>query len=278
MSILQDIESLRSKLRKSEQKVADYVLTQAQQVIHMRIVDLAQSAGVSEPTVIRFCRAAEFNGFQNFKLALAQELASQGEGPVEDVTALDTIADSAKKVFGATIDQLIRARDSLDYVALSKTVNVLCEANRVQFFGFGASAAVAADATHKFFRLQISTAAYADPHLQQMAASSSKPGDAVVAISHSGRTKDLLGSIETVKINGGTVIALAPMNTPVAEAADIVIPVRPEEDTRLFAPVTLRIAQLVIIDLLAIAVAQRREPELKEHLHRLNLDLERLRV
>ena len=75
-NLLKSISEARINLRKSEQKVADYVLEHPNDVIHMRIVDLAAEANVSEPTVVRFCRALNYDGFQDFKLTLAQGLAS----------------------------------------------------------------------------------------------------------------------------------------------------------------------------------------------------------
>ena len=75
-NLLKQISDAKAKLRKSEQKVADYVLAQPNDIIHMRIVDLASEAMVSEPTVVRFCRALQYDGFQDFKLTLAQALAS----------------------------------------------------------------------------------------------------------------------------------------------------------------------------------------------------------
>ena len=155
-----------SLMRKSERKVAKFILDNLAKVIHMRIVDLAEAAGVSEPTVVRFCRAINFSGFQGFKLALAQQLASSPSQGKIAVTETDSVSEYTFKVFDSTVDTLLKARDSIDLHMLSLGVEALCSAKRVEFFGFGASAAVAFDAQHKFFRLQISTAAYADPHLQ----------------------------------------------------------------------------------------------------------------
>ena len=66
------IAQAHPQLRKSERKVADYVLEHRAKIVQMRIVDLAAAAAVSEPTVVRFCRALDFDGFQDFKLNLAQ--------------------------------------------------------------------------------------------------------------------------------------------------------------------------------------------------------------
>jgi len=72
----QHIAHKMDQLRKSERKVAEYVLNHQQEVIHLRVIDLANLAGVSEPTVIRFCRAIGCNGFQEFKLIMAQQLSA----------------------------------------------------------------------------------------------------------------------------------------------------------------------------------------------------------
>ena len=50
-------------LRKSERKVANYILLDPASMLPMRISDLADAAEVCESTVIRFCRALGFDGF-----------------------------------------------------------------------------------------------------------------------------------------------------------------------------------------------------------------------
>ncbi len=265
-------------MRKSERKVADYVLRNPTDIIHMRIVDLAQKADVSEPTVVRFCRAIGCDGFQDFKLNLAQQLASSPSFGQIAVTDEDSIADFTHKVFDSTIDTLLQVRDKLDPTILDNAVSSICNANRVEFYGFGASGAVAADAQHKFFRLQLATAAHSDPHIQNMSAMSMQPGDVIVAISQSGRTKALLHSMDMVKQAGGIVIAIAPSGTPVIQNATIPIVVDVEEDIEIYTPLSSRIAHLVVIDVLAIGVAQRKGSELQDHLFKLKQGLRSLRI
>jgi len=73
--ILAEIDNAVQTLRKSEVKVAEYVLAAPQHVMHMSIVDLAQEAQVSEPTIVHFCRALGCNGFKEIKVRIAQETA-----------------------------------------------------------------------------------------------------------------------------------------------------------------------------------------------------------
>ena len=155
--LTQTISDTLPELRKSERKVADFVLRNPLQVIRMRIVDLAQEAGVSEPTVVRFCRAVGCRGFQDFKLALAQQLASSPSYGQIAVTDTDSTREYTHKVFDSTVDTLLKVRESLVIERLDAAVAAICAAQRVEFYGFGASAAVAFDAQHKFFRLQITS-------------------------------------------------------------------------------------------------------------------------
>lgn len=278
MQVTQSIIQKQPSLRKSERKVAEFVLENLTEVIRLRITDLAAQAEVSEPTVIRFCRAIGCSGFQDFKMSLAQELAASPSFGQITVNANDSTADYCYKVFESTADTILKVRDQLKVNVITQAVNALSIAKRVEFFGFGASGAVAADAQHKFFRLQLAAAAHSDHHIQNMSAASMQEGDVVVAISQSGRTSALLHSISLVKKAGGTVIGIGPSSSPLIEASDIGIEINVEEDTEIYTPLSSRIVHLVVIDVLAIGVAQRRGPALKEHLHKIKQGLKQLKV
>ena len=276
-NLIRRITESQSSLRKSEEKVATYVLANLDEVIKMRIVDLASKSAVSEPTVIRFCRAIGFDGFQSFKLQLAQQL---GLGSVFTQFAVednDTVADLLNKVFDTTVGSLITVRDEINSEVLENAIDSISSARRVEFYGFGASGSVAADAQHKFFRLQLSSAAYTDPHIQRMSAISLGSEDVVVAISQSGETQALLQSVELAREAGANVIGLAPQDTSLSRLCNLAIYVNMEEDLESFTPVSSRIAHLVVIDVLATGVARHRKPLLKEHLERLEKSQKALR-
>ena len=277
-NLIRRIADNQHKLRKSEAKVASYVLANANDVIKMRIVDLAANSEVSEPTVIRFCRALGFDGFQSFKLQLAQQL---GMGSVYTQFAVDdndTVTDLRNKVFDTTVGSLLTVRGELNADVLEQAISTISNARRVEFYGFGASGSVAADAQHKFFRLQLSTAAYTDPHIQHMSAIALESDDVVVAISQSGETQALLQSVHLAREAGAKVIGLAPENTSLSKQCSNPIYVNMEEDLQSYTPVSSRIAHLVVIDVLATGVARHRKPLLKEHLKRLEKSQRALRT
>ncbi|NWE37178.1 transcriptional regulator, partial [Pseudomonas gingeri] len=114
----------------------------------------------SEPTIVRFCRAIGCSGFQDLKLKLAQSLAAGASFGQFAIHEDDSGADYSLKIFDTTRHTLMEVREKLDPVELQKAVTAMSQAQRVEFYGCGASGAVAADAQHKFFRLLLTAAAY----------------------------------------------------------------------------------------------------------------------
>ncbi|WP_286240607.1 transcriptional regulator HexR [Neptuniibacter halophilus] len=276
-NLLKSIAEARENLRKSEQKVADYVLAHANDVIHMRIVDLASEANVSEPTVVRFCRALNYDGFQDFKLTLAQGLASNTNFEQFSLNSKDTVTEFKEKIFDSMIGNLLNIKEQLDTDTVEKAIDCLTKARRVEFYGFGASAPVCTDAAHKFHRLKVSTTSYSDPHMQAISAVSLDERDVVVAISQTGRTKDLLHTVKLVKETGTSVIALCPSGTPLADLASIPIHIDLEEDKDLSTLMSSRVLHLVVIDVLAVGVAMKLGPGLIDHLKTIKRSLRSLR-
>lgn len=276
-ALFDELRHRMEHFRRSEQKVARFVLRNPDEVIHMRIVDLATEAKVSEPTVVRFCRALGCGGFQDFKLQLAQMLATGSQFAQFSMSDSDSIAEFSHSIFDSTVGTLLSVRDRIDNQSLGRAVNALAGANRVEFYGFGASGAVAADAQHKFFRLQISTSSYSDPHMQNMSAATLNPGDVVVAISQTGRTRALVASVRMAREAGATVIGLCPSGSPLASEVTLPLYVDVFEDTEIYTPMSSRIAHLVLVDVLAVGVAKTRGPQLAEQLKAVKKSLNPLR-
>ena len=270
------LDGIRLKLEilsPAERKVADVVMAKPADAIYMSLADLARESHVSEPTVVRFSRAIGCDGFRSFKIRLAQSTAPSFSYADIGLLPTDTVDIFATKVFKATIDTLVKVHQQLDAGALEAAVNAIARAGRLEFFGVGASGAVALDAYHKFFRLINSCAAFTDTHMQHMSASALTLGDVVVAISHTGRTKELLESVEAALASGATVVAITAPGSPLAEVSSIILSVDVQEDTDVHTPMISRIAHLVIIDTLAIGVARSGGRETAERLHRMKESL-----
>lgn len=267
-TLLDRIESLADGLRPSEQAVARFVLRHPNLVISLSFPEIAARAGVSQPTVARFCVAAGFSGYRDFKLRLAQSLAKGIPFVHRDVAPQDSMAEVGAKVFDRGIAALVTVRNHLDPAALERATRMLAQARRIEFYGLGNSGIVAMDAQHKFFRLGVPTVAYSDPHVHSMAASLLAKGDLVVAISGSGQTRELIRSVEIARDAGAEVIAITASGSSLAKLADVAIYADVHEDLDVYAPMTSRLVHLAIIDALSVGVALARGPALGARLKR----------
>jgi RpiR family carbohydrate utilization transcriptional regulator len=274
--LLNRIAAHMDSFRPSEQAVARLVLARAHDVVHGSFPEVAAEAGVSQPTVARFCHAMGFAGFREFKLRLAESLAqslaqSEGSGVPfvhRDVAADDSTAAAATKVFDRAIASLIDARQHIDGTAMQRAVEILARARKIDFYGAGNSGIVAQDAQHKFFRLGAPAAAYSDAHVQAMSASLLGKGDAVVAISGSGRSADVIRAATIARESGATIIALTAPDSPLAKLAHTALVTDASEDLQMYAPMTSRLVHLTILDALAVGVALRRGATLEARLRR----------
>ncbi len=271
--ILSAIRSSMSNLRNSEKKVAECVLKDPDAAMRSTITDLAERAAVSEPTVIRFCRQLGLSGYMELRLSLANALPTS-KYIVENVSAEDRLPDIFHKLFTSAKDAFNNTMNNLDLKTLELAANTLAGADRIEFYGLGGSGVVAMDAHHKFFRIGVPCIAYDDPHMQVMSAALLTEKDAVVAISHTGSTKDILESVKVAKKTGAAVIGITgSKKTPLAKYCDYAISVNSQEVALRLAPMTSRLVQLAIIDVLFVSIAMRDFDVIKEKLDKVKMTL-----
>jgi RpiR family carbohydrate utilization transcriptional regulator len=276
--LLSQVEAMREQLRPSERKLADYVLEAPREVLDLAMTDFAARAGVSQPTIARFCQALGFSGFREFKIRLAQSVAGDMPTVYRDVRTDEPPSGVAAKVLDRTIGALIQVRNSLSSDSVAAAIALLADARRIEFYGAGASGVAALDMQHKFFRLGVPSVAYADPHTYTTSAALLGAGDVVVAISNTGRTKDILDACKSALAGGAKVIAITHGNSPLARTASVGLLANVDEDTDIFSPMTSRISHLAIGDILAVGVALARGPQLAEKLAQAKDVLEGRRV
>lgn len=260
-NILEAVRGLRAGLRKSERKVADLVLAEPGRVLDATLAEAARGAGVSEPTVIRFCVAVGCSGFHDFRLRLAHSLALGTPATHSVLRATDTPEAVVGKIFDYSLTSLDWARQHIDLTVVSEAVAILEAATAIEFFGFGASGIVALDAQQKFPLFGVPCGAQTDAHQQTMAASMMRPGDVAVVISNTGRTRSILEVAAIARTSGAKVIGITGSDSPLAAGCDLALLVQTLDNTDIYTPTTSRIAALVVVDILATAVALRRDGE-----------------
>jgi RpiR family carbohydrate utilization transcriptional regulator len=256
--MLAQIEQHLPGLSAAERRVAQLILSRPGESAGSAVGDLARMAQVSQPTVIRFCRSLGYKGWPDFKVKLAASLMMGVPYIHSSLRAGDPTAVLAAKVFDNAVTALLRARNDINTDHVDAAIGLLANARRIELYGQGNSGIVAADAQHKFFRYDLCTVAYVDTHVQLMAATLLGPRDVLVAISHSGRSTELLEAVRLARKNGCPVIAITATNTPLAQQASVLLRADTQEDTELYSPMLSRLVHLAMIDLLALGVALAR--------------------
>ena len=268
MNMLEKIQSQLENLSKSERKVAEVILDSPTTAMHSSIALLARAAGVSEPTVNRFCHRLNTKGFPDFKLQLAQSLASGTPYVSRNVEQDDSVESYSGKIFESAMAGLDRVKQSLDIGAVNRAVDLLTQSKKIAFFGLGASAAVAHDAMNKFFRFNVPVIYSDDIVMQRMSCMNSGEGDVMVLISHTGRTKNMVELAMMARENDATVLAITSPGSPLAREATLALTLDVPEDTDIYMPMVSRLAQLTLIDVLATGFTLRRGAKFRDNLKR----------
>jgi RpiR family carbohydrate utilization transcriptional regulator len=272
-NLLDNIREKLGELSKAERKVAEAILANPEQATRYSIASLAQVANVSEPTVNRFCRSFAISGYPELKIQLAQSLASGAAYVSRAVEADDTPEAYTRKIFTTTIASLEAAYQGIDPQQISKAVDLLIQARQIYFFGLGASASVALDAQHKFFRFNLAVTAQSDVLMQRMLASVAHTGDVFVIISYTGRTRELVEIARLARDNGASVIGICAAHSPLSKVCSVSLDIPDQEDTDIYMPMTSRLIQLTVLDVLATGVTLRRGPDFQPHLRKIKESL-----
>lgn len=259
--MLDRIKASMPSLAPAEQRVARLVLGDPRAFANLPVSELAERAHVSKPTVVRFCRSMGYDGLSDFKLKLAGTVSEGVPFIHRSVDPDDKTADVLVKVIDNAVAAFLKYRNDASTFAIERAAEALAATyktgRRIEFYGVGNSGVVALDAQLKFFRLGVNTISYSDGHMQVMSATLLGPGDCVVVISNSGRTRDLMDACDIARRNGATTIVITATGSPLATAGHIHLAADHPEGYDRYSPMVSRLLHLMIIDVLATTVALR---------------------
>ena len=278
MTLLADLADTRAKRSKSAHKLAVCVVHDPEAIVSMSTAALASLASVSEPTVNRFCTGLGFKGFPDFKLALAGELARKQPRIAQNIEPDDSTGLVAAKIFESTHATLTCTQEQMDLDAVHQAIDALAGAHSITLCGLGASASVALDAQHKLLRFPVPVMAHTDVINQRMLATGLGSNDCLICISYTGRTEAMIELAKLARTTGATVLGITAPQSPLAGNCDLVLGVTSDEDTELYTPMTSRIAQLVMIDILVTSLALAKGQAFLDHQQQVKQNLASTRV
>jgi DNA-binding MurR/RpiR family transcriptional regulator len=279
IDIVSRIQRVEPMLSPAERRVAETVRKDFEAATRLTIGELARRAGVSQPSVTRFCRSVGSRSFGEFKIQLATTLTVAAAYLKSDRVFSDDAGQLAHAVMMSAANAIRDGLDQLETASIAAAIKALATSRRIDIYGQGSgSAAIVEDAKLRLFRLSIPVGAYCDGHQQRMSAATLAPGDAVLAISNSGRSKPVIEAVEIARSFGATTVALTRQGTPLAAVADIVIAVTILEVDDILRPTRSRYVHMAIVDTIATGVAARLGERGREALRRVRYTLARMGV
>ena len=236
---------------------------------------MAAELDIAESSIIRFCKIVGCAGFSEVKLLLAKYSPKSVRTIFEDLSETDSISTISESVFSRNIDTLERALQLLDFEKIEQAVGVLSRAENILILGVGASGTIAEDFYIRLMRIGIRAVALTDSHLMQIQASQCGPDTAVIAISHTGKTREIVSAVRTARECGAPTIGITGYpDTPLKEVSDICLELYSPE--QLF--VSPRVAQFSLIDTLYVSLAIRRKDSVVQNIERMNEVLKPFRM
>lgn len=263
-NIILQIKSALHDLSKAERKIGEYILQHAVEAVNYNTSELAQKAGVSSATIVRFCRSIGLSGFSQLKIRLYADAAGVDEDLYTDITPDEDVAMIAEKLalrFNHSISQTVNL---LDKSRIEKVSKVIERCTTIYVYGLGASHIVAEDFTQKFSRIGKTVVNMLDHHLLSSSLIGADENSLFVAISNSGETDEIIKLTQIAKQKKLHTIGISQNeNSTLAGLVDLPIIHHGGEAVMLrSAATTSLISQLFTIDILYYAFVNKNLKEI----------------
>lgn len=240
----------------NERAIAEVILDAPGEVVGLSSQALAKKCNVSQSSVIKFCQKIGFTGFPALKIALSAETArSENARQVHaGIFDDDPLGEVAKKLFDSKISALSGTMKLNDSSALEDATTMIEAANRIMILGVGGSALVAQDLSSKLAKFGKSVIAGGDSHIQLANLASFGPQDLLIAISYSGKTREVNVAVDFALEHDIPVVFVGASHTK--PQPQVVLKCVADESVVRSASIATRTAQLAVTDLLFVLFVQ----------------------
>ncbi|MFA1627565.1 MurR/RpiR family transcriptional regulator [Rhizobium mongolense] len=273
MDIFSTLQEDKGRLSPSENRIAEIIVNDFEFAVNASIIELAEKAEVSPPTVTRFCRRLGCESFSDFKVQLART-AHIGVRYLKPESKSSDPADVAQDIITKAQNALFLLHRSLDIAAIERAADRIAKADMIYAFGSGGNSSMIADEfQNRLFRLGLRITASSDHSMQLMMAAAARAGDVLIGSSFSGRNAELVRAFGLAREAKVTTIALTQTGSPVAAAAEILVPIDLPEGNNIFRPTSTRIAYIATVDIIASLVAYAIQPKAAVTLRRIKQQL-----
>ena len=257
--LLNELRSGLEHLSPTERKIADAILTAPKEFISYSMTELSQSAGVSQGSIINFANKFAGGGFPVLKLQIAACLSEyENHSYVSAAEEGDGVKEVLRKTTNSTLSALRNTEAVNDEEILSRAADRILKAKKVEIYGVYRSAVVATDFYYQLLTLGIPAVFVSDVLTASVSASLLDADSLVVAVSASGKTKDVLDAVKIAKAKNVPIISLTNhKESPLAQLSDEVLIASASGDTLMGLASEIRLSQLALTDALCAYLRTR---------------------
>jgi len=268
--VLSSISAKMDNMTKMQVKIAKYVQKNPHQVVKLTISELAAVTGLkSESAIVRFYKVLGFSGYHEFKVSLATEIAGKSfYHTYSDLTGNDTIEDVKDKIFNGIIRTLHENYSLVSENLLETGAELLMNAKRIFFIGFGQSGNLCSSAAFKFMRLGYECYSHQDSHYNCIHLTEPREGDVLFCISFSGLSKDVVVLAKECRPVAKIIALTESAKSPLGKIADICFPTHTEELNYSTDIMMGRYVQSMIIDMLYMSLIIKKGEDTRSMMSR----------
>lgn len=219
------------ELPPAERRAADVLLARFDHLDGETTGSIARAASVDPATVVRTSRRLGFEGFEALKLAAARASGAKSAVPTA-ADATDPVSENAALVRRSMLgdaQHIASAADAIDAEVLASIARALVTAETALFSAVGGSGTLLGFAALRFLALGVRVGWYPDSQAQLIAAAQLDHSGAVLALSRSGRSAEVLRVVRAAKERGADVsVITSARRSPLAALADRVVVITPD--------------------------------------------------
>lgn len=276
--VLTALRSLAPSQHGALRRIADVVLADPTAAAELSIDRLADAADSSPASVVRLARDLGFSGYRELRFALRADLAfASGRDAAggdsadlhRDIDPADTLDQVIAKIAFADSRAVTETCERVDRDELAAITDLMSSAQRIATFGVGASCFAATDLQQKLSRIGLQATSYRDAHEGLPAAALLQECDVLIGISHGGDTIDVVDALRIAQEAGAGTVALSNTeSSPAVTIADHALLTAAQESPFRSGATASRLAQLTLVDIIFVAVAQRHHEQAGRALRR----------
>jgi DNA-binding MurR/RpiR family transcriptional regulator len=207
--------------------IVKYILQNNREIPKLSAKELAGKVFTSSATVVRLCQRMGLQGYREFKVQFAAEIAQEeyfGGGQQHSISNRDDIRSIMEKVTGIEADALRETYDSLDPASIMKAVYLIDHAEHIDFYAMDNNLNIADMASYALLHVGKFSTVCMKNNAQYLHALTTTKGHVSIIISRTGKNRRLMEIAELLKKRSSQILLLtSEKDSPLAEMADEVL-------------------------------------------------------